>query len=107
MTLTHLVLTVDLPGSLSREEVLDRRDELVDALKAKGLKVSFTVCGTDVFLVDEGVPTVSDTLAQLSQDPDQAAHNDAIARDEEEELAAEARERGYFPGMDSPKLREH
>jgi hypothetical protein len=68
MGLTHLTLTVDLPGTLSREAVLDRRDELVGALTAAGCRLSFTVDGTDVYLVDGEVPTIADTLAGKCMD---------------------------------------
>jgi hypothetical protein len=68
MSLHHLTFTVDEPGTLTRSELLDRRDELVDALKAAGLRVSFTVDGTEVYLSDEGAPTVADVLAEKAMD---------------------------------------
>jgi len=57
---TRVNFFIDIPGT--REEVLDRRDEIVDALEPLGLRLSMTDCGTDVYLVDRGVPTVGDVV---------------------------------------------
>ena len=43
--------------------MLDRRDEIVEHLKALGIRLSMTDDGTDIYLVDEGVPTIGDRLA--------------------------------------------
>jgi hypothetical protein len=47
-----LELTIAVPGA-SREELLDRRDEITAVLEAMGLRVALTDCGTDVRLVDD------------------------------------------------------
>jgi hypothetical protein len=49
--------------ALSGAEMLDRRDELIAALEAAGLRLSMTDCVTDVYLADAGVLTVGDMTA--------------------------------------------
>ena len=62
---SELNLRILLRGT--REEVIDRRDQIIDALKPLGLRLSLIDCGLDVDLVDEGVPTFSDLLVELAK----------------------------------------
>jgi hypothetical protein len=48
-----ITLTIALDAELSRYDVLDRRDEIVDKLAELGIRVSAWV-GADVYLADAG-----------------------------------------------------
>jgi hypothetical protein len=57
-----ITLTIALDDKLSRYDVLDRRDEIVDKLSELGVRVSAYVDGTAVYLADAGAATISDLL---------------------------------------------
>lgn len=47
----------------SRAATLERRDEIIDALEASGLRLSMTDDGTEVYMVDDGVKTFGERIA--------------------------------------------
>jgi hypothetical protein len=64
--MARLTVYIDIPGD--RYAVLDRRDEIVKALEPLGIRLSMTDDGTYVYLVDVGIPTISDRLTDMTQD---------------------------------------
>jgi hypothetical protein len=62
-----ITLTIALDDKLSRYDVLDRRDEIVDKLAELGVRVSAYVNGTDVYLADKGAATISDLLSAAAE----------------------------------------
>ena len=61
MATTTVTFTVTMP--LGRLDALERRDEVIDALKSLGIRVSLIACGTDVRMVDRGLPTIGEAIA--------------------------------------------
>lgn len=68
---------LDVPGG--RLAALDLRDEIVEALKPLGIRVSLIDCGTEVYLAAPGAATLGDqimaasgALAAADPDPDPA-----------------------------------
>lgn len=57
-TTTTVSFYIEIPGD--RHAVLDRRDEIIEALAPLGIRLSLTDDGTEVYLVDAGVPTLGD-----------------------------------------------
>jgi hypothetical protein len=60
--LHHVTFTVAIPGTLAH--ALDRRDEITALMSAIGVRISLTDGGTDVRLVDHGLPTIGDALSE-------------------------------------------
>jgi hypothetical protein len=55
-------LTFYLSTALGRLDALDRRQEITEALEPLGIRVSLNDCGTTIYLVDEGVPTLAEQM---------------------------------------------
>ena len=68
--LNFYVHTPHIQGN--RYALIDRRDEIVDKLKELGLRVSMTDDGTDIYMVDEGVPTLGDVVTGQAEPDDKA-----------------------------------
>lgn len=57
----RLNVYIDIPAD--RYAVLDRRDQIIEALEPLGIRLSMTDAGTYVYLVDAGIPTIGNRLA--------------------------------------------
>lgn len=66
MATTPVTFTVTMP--LNRADALDRRDEIITALALLGIRVSLIDCGTDVRMVDRGLPTIGEATTSLAND---------------------------------------
>jgi hypothetical protein len=64
----HVVMPADSAAlQASHHAALDRRDEITEALAPLGLRVSLIDCGLDVYLADEGMPTLGETVTALAE----------------------------------------
>lgn len=57
-----MAITLHVETLGNREAVLDRRDEIIDALRPLGIRVSLINNGTEVYLADAGVPILNETI---------------------------------------------
>lgn len=57
---TTLTFTVATP--LPRLEAIERRDEIIGHLELIGVRVSLTDCGTNIRMVDQGIPTIGEAV---------------------------------------------
>jgi hypothetical protein len=62
MTADRTTIHISVTTATGRMDALDRRDEIVEALKALGIRESITFSGLDVRMVDDGVPTVGEIV---------------------------------------------
>lgn len=60
--MTHLTFHIDIPGR-DRPGALDRRDELIAALRLAGVRLSM-LAGFEVYLAYGDAPTVGDAVTQ-------------------------------------------
>lgn len=63
-----MAITVSFHVRMERDRMaaLEKRDEIIEALKPLGIRVSLTDDGTEIYLADEGVETLGEHIARRS-----------------------------------------